>query len=160
MASVLIIGDLSVVRVWMDALASYGHTVEHSAGGLEFQERFDGDPVDIFIVEIANADWGEAMLIPQARAKWPDCKVIAVAANYGFRSSAVFQMGLWSPDQLVLKPVNLRVLTANVAFLWAQIRTTRIRRALPTMLRNDFSAQPAMSLSEDGRIGPERRRLS
>lgn len=130
MASTLIIGNTATTESWSIALAREGHDVETCSGTLEFQERFSGSAVDIFIVDVTHADWGEAMLIPQARATWPDCKIIAVASNYEFRSSAVYQMGLWTPDQLLIKPLNPRVLTATVAFLWAQIRTDRIKRLI------------------------------
>ena len=127
MASVLIVGDARGHPEWCENLRLDGHSVETCENSLEFQSRFAADPVDIFIVDVMNADWGEAMLIPPIRAAWPDCRILALASSYAFRSSAVFQMGLWTPDQLLLKPVNPKVLCATVSFLWAQIRSAKIR---------------------------------
>ena len=130
MASILIVGDARSNSTWCEVLRLEGHSVEACENSIEFQSRFATDPVDIFIVDITHADWGEAMLIPQIRAAWPDCRIVAIASSYAFRSSAVFQMGLWTPDQLLIKPVNLRVLCATVSFLWAQIRSAEIRSAV------------------------------
>lgn len=127
MASILIVGDARANAIWCDVLRLDDHTVELCENSIEFQSRFASDPVDIFIVDVTHADWGEAMLIPQIRAAWPNCKIMAIASDYAFRSSAVYQMGLWTPDQLLIKPVNPRVMCATVAFLWAQIRSARIR---------------------------------
>lgn len=130
MAAILVVGETRMNRSWAEVLERDGHSVETSENALTFQDRFAGDPVDVFIVDVTHADWGEAMLIPQARAAWPKCRIIAVASTYAFRSSAVFQMGLWTPDQLLIKPVNPRVLSATVAFLWAQLKTMQIREAI------------------------------
>jgi DNA-binding response OmpR family regulator len=97
---------------------------------LDFSEMAQGLNIDIMVVDVANPDSGEAMPIPHARAAWPQCKILAITSGYAFRSSAFYQMGLWSPDQLLLKPINLRILTATVSFLWAQVRTERIRRMI------------------------------
>lgn len=130
MASILIVGDARSNSTWCEVLRLEGHAVEACENSIEFQSRFASDPVDIFIVDVTHADWGEAMLIPQIRAAWPDCRIVAIASSYAFRSSAVYQMGLWTPDQLLIKPVNLRVLCATVSFLWAQIRSAAIRSAV------------------------------
>ncbi len=116
MASILIVGDARANSLWCDILHREGHTVESCENSVNFQSRFASDPVDIFIVDVTHADWGEAMLIPQVQAAWPKCKILAISSSYAFRSSAVYQMGLWTPDQLLIKPVNPRVLCATVAF--------------------------------------------
>lgn len=127
MASILIVGDARTNSLWREILLREGHEVESCENSIDFQSRFAADPVDIFIVDVTHADWGEAMLIPQVHAAWPKCKILAISSSYAFRSSAVYQMGLWTPDQLLIKPVNPRVLCATVAFLWAQIRSAEIR---------------------------------
>ncbi|MEM7057451.1 MAG: hypothetical protein AAF557_07675 [Pseudomonadota bacterium] len=144
MASILIVGDARTNSSWCEVLHREGHSVECCENAIEFQSRFASDPVDIFIVDVTHADWGEAMLVPQVRAAWPDCKIMAISSNYAFRSSAVYQMGLWTPDQLLIKPINPRVLCATVSFLWAQIRSTKIR----TMV----SEQPLSSQRAEGSI--------
>lgn len=149
MASILIVGDARTNSQWCEILRREGHTVESCENSIEFQSRFGLDPVDIFIVDVTHADWGEAMLIPQVQAAWPKCKIMAISSNYAFRSSAVYQMGLWAPDQLLIKPVNPRVLSATVAFLWAQIRSEKIRIQVieqPLSRRKDRKSSPHSDL--------------
>lgn len=145
MATTLLVGDARSCGEWADILRRERHSVEICEGSLGFQERFEGPPADIFIVDVTHANWGEAMLIPQARAAWPKCRILAIASGYAFRSSAVYQMGLWTPDQLLIKPVNPRVLCATVAFMWAQIRSEEIRRlitAQPLTVERDKDDEP------------------
>lgn len=149
MAEVLIIGDSRTTEQWSVLLVRAGHTVETVYNAMDMQERFAGAGMDIVIIDISNADWGEAMLIPQARATWPGCRIIAVASSYAFRSSAVYQMGLWTPDQLLIKPVLSRILKATVAFLWAQIRSERLRASV--------AALPAKP--ENGQMQPDGPRI-
>ena len=130
MSRIGLIADPTLATSWTGALRDSDFAVVSCADSIEFQEKFGTEVFDIVIVDISNPDWGEAMLIPQARAAWPDCRIIAVVSNYTFRSSAVYQMGLWSPDQVLMKPVSPRVLLATVSFLWAQIKTVAIRRTL------------------------------
>jgi len=137
MATTLIVGESRIATGWAMALEGDGHVVETNADSFGFQERFAGEAVDVFIVDITCPDGGEAMLIPQARAIWPGCRTIAITPNYAFRSSAVYKMGLWSPDQLLIKPVGTRVLCATVAFLWAQVQTERIKKSTPLLPRLD-----------------------
>ncbi|MEO1493978.1 MAG: hypothetical protein AAFV19_17635 [Pseudomonadota bacterium] len=129
MASILIIGDGASIPNWATALRQDDHTVETLPSAMDLPGALEDwyDPIDIIIVDVANPDSGEAMPIAQAQSLWPGCKIIAVTSGYSFRGSAFFQMGLWSPDQLLLKPLNLRIMSATVAFLWAQIRTERLR---------------------------------
>lgn len=130
MASILIVGESTTTTGLVSALKCDGHDLDILPHFLDFTEMTEGLSVDIMIVDIANPDSGEAMPIPHARAAWPDCKILAITSGYSFRSSAFYQMGLWSPDQLLLKPVNLRILAATVSFLWAQVRTERLRRTV------------------------------
>lgn len=143
MAAVLIIGENRSIHGWASALEREGHTVETCAHSLDVHDRFQGDPIEIFICDVTHADWGEAMLMPQAKATWPECRTIAVASSYSFRSSAVFRMGLWTPDQLLIKPVNNRVLCATVSLLWAQIKTQAIRSMITNVPSFGFSKETA-----------------
>ena len=128
MALTLIVGAERVTAPWMDALSSAGHSVEHCTDVLSFQDRFRGAPVDVLVIDIANADHGEAMLMAQARAVWPDCRVIAMPRDRSYRSSAIFGMGLWSPDRLLMQPVDAEVLVRTVEQLRMQSRVDRIMR--------------------------------
>ena len=153
MASILIVGDARSNATWCEVLRLDGHSVDTCENSIEFQSRFVNDPVDIFIVDVTHADWGEAMLIPQIRAAWPNCRIVAISSNYAFRSSAVYQMGLWTPDQLLIKPVNLRVLCATVSFLWAQIRSAKIRtQVLEQPLANRPAENEAEAADDAGQI--------
>jgi len=156
MAAILIVGDTPCVRAWASALQRDGHAVEICAHSLDVHERFSSAPVDIFIADVTHADWGEAMLIPQTRATWPECRIIPVASSYAFRSSAVFQMGLWTPDQLLMKPVNPRVLSATVALLWAEIRTLEIRDIITSVpsLRSGKTGKSPADTGADGDGAP------
>lgn len=145
MAAILIIGDSATTRSWAEALVSAGHSLESRSTAFEAQDRLAEMPVDILIVDIANADCAEAMLIPQARAAWPDCKIVVATPNHDFRSSAVYEMGLWSPDQVLLKPLNIKLLRATVSFLWAQIRTEKIRHGL--MSRSELASKQTSEIA-------------
>lgn len=140
MASILIIGDGASTPNWVTALRQHDHTVETLPNAMELPAALEDwyDPIDIIIVDVANPDSGEAMPIAQAQSIWPGCKIIAVTSGYSFRGSAFYQMGLWSPDQLLLKPINLRILCATVAFLWAQIRTERLRSIITSAKNCDL----------------------
>ncbi|MEM6621184.1 MAG: hypothetical protein AAF674_03080 [Pseudomonadota bacterium] len=127
MSRIVIIADARLGHVWSSALARDGHDVVCVSDSLSFQSLFEGDSYEIVIIDIDRPDWGETMLIPQVRAAWPDSKIVAVVANYDFRNSAVYQMGLWTPDQVLLKPLAIRLLCTTVSFLWAQIRSQEIR---------------------------------
>ena len=128
MAAILIVGCEHETADWVDALREVGHLVEHCADVLSFQDRFCGTPVDVLVIDIANADHGEAMLMVQARAVWRDCRVIAIARDRSYRSSALYSMGLWSPDRLLMTPVNIDLLLESVEQLRAQARVDRMIR--------------------------------
>ena len=54
------------------------------------------------------------MLIPQVRAKWPDCRIIVTVNDYSFSASQFYRMGLWAPDDMLLKPFALGALRRRV----------------------------------------------
>lgn len=144
MSRIGLIADPALSSAWTSALGESEFNVEICADSIEFQEHFSDQAFEILIIDVPNPDWGEAMLIPQARAAWPDCKVVAVVPGYTFRSSAVYQMGLWTPDQVLVKPVSPRVLAATISFLSAQIKTKRIHSVL--------KAQPSTLLRREARV--------
>lgn len=120
MASVLIVGCEFVTGEWARALGRAGHSVEECRDTLAFQERFLDAPADILVVEIAHADHGEAMLMAQVRSVWPDCRVIAVSRDRSYQSSAIFDMGLWRPDLLLIQPVQGAQMVESVRRLRVQ----------------------------------------
>ena len=128
MSLIAIVAEPSVAEQWSAEMQGTGHEVTAYWGSSVTDELFAGKPPEIIVIDITNPDWSESLLISQSRAAWPGCKIIAVVADYAFRESAVYEMGLWEPDQLLLKPLTPRMLTATVTFLWAQLRTEEIRR--------------------------------
>ena len=85
-------------------------------------------PADVLVIDIVNADHGEALLMAQARATWPNCRVIALPRDRSYRSSMVFAMGLWSPDRLMMQPACIPILVQWVEQLSAQARVDRMIR--------------------------------
>ena len=130
MASILIFGTMVVATPWMLALRDAGHQVDTYADVLAFQDRFDGTPVDILIFDIINADHGAAMLMVQSRTVWRDSRVIALPRDRSYRTSAIFQMGLWAPDRLMLQPVQAESLNSSVQQLCIQASAERRIRQL------------------------------
>ena len=128
MSLIAVIADPLLAMPWANELRADGHVVECYWGHDIAETLFAGESPEIVVIDIENPEWAETMLIPQCQAKWPDCKVIAVVSSYAFRTSAVYEMGLWEPDQLLLKPLTPRLLAATVTFLWAQLRSAEIKK--------------------------------
>ena len=118
MAVTLIVGDEKVTAGWVSALVACGRHVQSCASALAFQHRFSGEPADVLIIDIVHADHGEAMLIPQVRAHWPGCRIVVTVSDYSFLQSEFYRMGLWSPDEVLLKPVDISAICDRVAH-WA-----------------------------------------
>lgn len=136
MSNLAIVANPGLASSWAEILCIDGHKVDTFTSLMETQDLFSHDHFDILIMDVENPDFGETMLIPQTRAKWPACKIVAVVSSYTFRTSAVYEMGLWSPDQLLLKPLESRLLLATVSFLWAQVRSQEIRTAMESVKRS------------------------
>lgn len=130
MSSIAVIANLNVGEVWARELEGDGRRIEIFTGYRSAEELFSGPARDIVIIDIENPEWPESLLIPQTRAIWPDCRIIAVVSNYAFRKSAVYEMGLWQPDQVLMKPLATRILSATVNFLWAQQRTAELQKVV------------------------------
>lgn len=128
MSLISVIAEPSLAMPWAKELEADGHVIQCHWGPTSAETLFAGESPEIVIVDIEHPEWPESLLIPQSRATWPACKVIAVVSSYAFRTSAVYEMGLWKPDQLLLKPLAPRLLSATVTFLWAQLRTEEIKR--------------------------------
>jgi len=58
-----------------------------------------------------------------------------VVADHSYRASAIYQMGLWSPDELLVKPMSLNVLSATVTLLSTTPRAHRPSRATRVVRR-------------------------
>ena len=127
MSKIAIIADSNLASTWAMILCAEGHVVDTYPHSLNHEDFIAGEAPDIVILDVNNPDFGETMLIPHAKAAWPDCKIVAVVSNYTFRASAIYSMGLWTPDQLLIKPVDRRLLVATISFLWAQIRSKQIK---------------------------------
>ncbi|MFK7944355.1 MAG: hypothetical protein AB8B85_15775 [Paracoccaceae bacterium] len=130
MSQIAVIAEPPLAVPWAQELQSDGHKVDCHWGASAAETLFAGETPEIVVIDIENPEWVQSLLISQSRAKWPCCKVIAVVSSYAFRSSAVYKMGLWKPDQLLLKPLTPRVLAATASFLWAQLRTEEIKQSV------------------------------
>lgn len=153
MSLIAVIADPALSVPWAQELEADGHDVECHWGPTSAETLFSGATPEIVIIDIGHPEWPESLLIPQTRAKWPDSKVIAVVSSYAFRTSAVYEMGLWKPDQLLMKPLAPRLLAATVTFLWAQLRSDEIKsqiKATPfTLPSHDTEATTQSPLLED-----------
>lgn len=130
MSKIAVVARPGLAISWVQELRLEGHEAEAFSGPEGAADLFAHAEPEIVIIDIENPEWPESLLIPQARAAWPGCKVIAVVSSYAFRNSAVYKMGLWEPDQLLMKPLSPRLLTATVTFLWAQLRTEELKREI------------------------------
>lgn len=133
MSNVLIVGANAIITGWVNELSVSGHAVDSCTDILTFQDRFVGIPADIMIVDIRNADHGEAMLMAQARSVWPACRVIALPRDRSYRESAIFRMGLWAPDRLLMQPVTMATLRLTIDQLCVQAAAQRLIGANRTM---------------------------
>ena len=143
MAATLIIGDYHATAPWGSALRAAGHDVEHCGYALAFQDRFTGPPPDVLIVEVTNADQGEAMLMVQAPTVWPQVRVVAVPRDDSYRSSALYQMGLWAPHRMLMQPLADDLLVQCVEQLWNQARAGRVIRRRRRLTRMADVITPA-----------------
>lgn len=125
MADITILARSEACVRWFSALESEGLCPTCFADVLQFQEQFAQSKLDILIVDIENADDGAALAMSQARAKWQDCRIVAVTPNRGFQRSAVYRMGLWCPDQVLVRPFEDRILPAVVSYLLTTPQTGR-----------------------------------
>lgn len=126
MSHVVIVADPGVAAVWADALCRDHHVVQTCGRLASFDDLFGQHPAEILIIDVENPDWSEVMLMPQAREAWPLCKVVVATADLAFRQSAIYQMGLWDPDKVLMKPVSIRLLVATIALASAELRSTEI----------------------------------
>lgn len=153
MSHIAVIADPSLAACWARELQADGHEVRCHWGTDSAETLFAGDYPEIIVIDIENPRWSESMLIPQSHAQWPTCKVIAVVSSYDFRNSAVYEMGLWEPDQLLMQPLAPRLLAATVMFLWAQLRSEEIKKLVhetPFTLPSDPEKQaPVQTTSSD-----------
>lgn len=157
MSRIAVIASLNVGAVWARELEGDGRHVEVFTGYCSAEELFSGPARDIVIVDIENPEWPESLLIPQTRAIWPDCRTIAVVSNYAFRTSAVYEMGLWQPDQVLMKPLATRILSATVNFLWAQQRTVELQRVVRALHgKADTAREKHSNLSSDSKAPDQR----
>jgi DNA-binding NtrC family response regulator len=118
MASILIVGDdFPVVQAQAGRLHSGGHLVEVAQDIFRARDRLSGEPCDLVIIDVRLPDGGMGLLIEQARAAWPGCAVVALVQRADLRHSKVHEMGLWTPDAVLVHPVSTDDLARTVASL-------------------------------------------
>lgn len=81
---------------------------------------FQQDPASIVILDIEQAHSSTAMLIPQIKHIWPACQLLAVVPEGASQPTDLLHEGLWAPHQVLVRPINARVLYATVALMRAR----------------------------------------
>ena len=117
MLRVLIVGDdSSLLHMHAGPLDKAGHRVEIAADVFRARERLSGDPCDVVVIDARSPDGGTGLLIEQARAAW-GCSVVALVQRPDLRRTKVHEMGLWTPDAMLVHPVARDELVCAVAAL-------------------------------------------
>lgn len=118
MPLVLIVGDdLTVLQRFAAPLRGAGHEVEVTADAFRARERLSGAPCDVVVIDARSPDGGTGLLIEQARAAWPGCAVVALVDRPDLRRTKVHEMGLWTPDAVLVHPVPAEELLGTVQTL-------------------------------------------
>lgn len=118
MSSILIVAEdpflLHAQAGWLDRA---GHRVEMAPDVFRARDRLSGDPCAMIVIDVRSPDGGMGLLIEQARAAWPSCVVVALVERPDVKKTKVHQMGLWTPDVMLVHPVTEQRLLGAVAEL-------------------------------------------
>ena len=107
MSRILLVGDdAALVHSHTRALGDAGHRVELAPDVFPARDRLSGDACDVVVIDVRSPDGGLGLLIEQARAAWPDCTIVALVQRADVQRSKVHQMGLWTPDLVLVLPVS------------------------------------------------------
>lgn len=107
MFRILIVGDdAPLVHSYARSLDDAGHRVELAPDVLRARDRLSGEPCEVVVIDVGSPDGGLGLLIEQARAAWPGCAVVALVRRTDIDRSKVHQMGLWTPDEMLVLPVS------------------------------------------------------
>lgn len=118
MFSILFVGEDTCLAqscaLWLNAA---GHAVETATNIFRARDRLCGEACDVAVIDVRSPDGGMGLLIEQARAAWPGCRVIALVPPAGFSRSKVHEMGLWTPDSVLVHPIGEAALVSAIADL-------------------------------------------
>lgn len=118
MASILIVAEdprvLHAQTGWLDRA---GHAVELAPDVFRARDRLSGERCDVVVIDVRSPDGGMGLLIEQARAAWPGCAVVAQVERPDVKRTKVHEMGLWTPDVMLVHPVTERRLLGALAEL-------------------------------------------
>ena len=107
MSRILLVGDdAPLLHSHSRALGDAGHRVELAPDVFRARDRLSGDACDLVVIDIRSPDGGLGLLIEQARAAWTDCRVVALVHRADIHRSKVHQMGLWTPDLVLVLPIS------------------------------------------------------
>lgn len=118
MLSILIVAEdpclLHAQAGWLDRA---GHAVELAPNVFRARDRLSGEPCNVVVIDVRSPDGGMGLLIEQARAAWPGCAVVALVERPDVKKTKVHEMGLWTPDVMLVHPVTEKRLLRAVAEL-------------------------------------------
>jgi DNA-binding NtrC family response regulator len=116
MAVILVADDDSLIRSTMQKiLTKAGHTVIEAATGLEAEEAFGRNPVDLLITDIIMPDKEGLMLVRDLKKRAPGLRIIAMSGGGRSGTSTLLEAATKFGAQAVLKkPFRVRELMEAV----------------------------------------------
>lgn len=118
MSSILFVSDdAPLVQSHARLLGDAGHAVEIAPDVFCARDRLSGEPCELVVIDVRSPDGGMGLLIEQARAAWPGCAVVALVQRPDVRRTKVHEMGLWTPDAVLVRPVSGEALVGAVCAL-------------------------------------------
>lgn len=107
MSSILIVSeDACLLHAQTGSLERAGHLVELAPDVFRARDRLSGEACEIVVIDVRSPDGGMGLLIEQTRAAWPGCGVIALVERPDLGRTKVHQMGLWTPDVVLVHPIG------------------------------------------------------
>ena len=120
MLKTLIIGRGLAVRDWAEALRASGFDVQAEPDRAALGYWIDNARFELAVIDISSAEGEEGAVIPVLREAWPGCRFIAMVTAHGFNAAGVHRMGVWCPDQVLVKPVAPALLSGTARLLAAR----------------------------------------
>lgn len=101
-----VLDGIPIPRGHSEVLGNAGYTVEVAAEPLAARTRLAGRPCDVVVIDAERPDGGSGLLVGQTQAAWPDCAVLVLVQHADIGRTKVHEMGLWTPDCVLVKPVS------------------------------------------------------
>ena len=125
MTECLVVAQGIVGRDWARALRKSGIETRLERDADCVSDLFTTAAIDIVVLDMSGEGAMTASVIPKVRDAWPECRILVVLSGVGFRSDAVYKLGLWRPDQILVAPVPPALLKATVSLLASQQSANR-----------------------------------